>query len=222
MAGDHGAPPAFWRTLRMVNPTIPSVSALGVTYVSSEGGTNWDSTLFERVAERPDEVVYRVRSGVGRAYAVPEVMAPGDDGQILARMSANDFDPRAVAYASAPAVGGTYPGSRGTRIEWIRVDPDTLALSVEAPDRAFVVIADSDVPGWTALLNGQPVPIQRVNLLARGIEVPAGRHRLDLDYVPEGWVRGVALTRAGLLAWILAALAALAWSFLKRRLPRAA
>jgi hypothetical protein len=203
-----------------VNPTIPSISALGVTYVSAEAGTAWDSTLFERVAERPDEVVYRVRSGVGRVYAVPEVMAPGDDGQILSRMSANDFDPRTVAFASAPAAAGTYPGSRGARIEWIRDDPDTLALAVEAPDRAFIVIADSDVPGWTALLDGQTVPIQRVNLLARGIVVPAGRHRLDLHYVPEGWARGVALTRAGLLAWLLAALAAFAWSFLNRRTPR--
>jgi hypothetical protein len=222
MAGDHGAPPAFWRTLRQVSPTLPSVAALGVTYVSAEAGPAWDSTLFERIAERPDEVVYRFRGALGRTYAVPEVVAPGDDGQILARMSANDFDPRTVAYASAPAAAGTYPGSRGARIEWIRDDPDTLALAVEAPDRAFVVIADSDVPGWTARLNGQTVPIQRVNLLARGIVVPAGRHRLDLDYVPEGWVRGVALTRAGLLVWALAALVALAWSFRNRRAPRPA
>jgi len=66
------------------------------------------------------------------------------------------------------------------------------------------------------------VPIQRVNLLARGIVVPAGRHRLDMNYVPEGWTRGVALTRAGLLAWLLAAIAALAWTFLGRRTPRPA
>ena len=84
------------------------------------------------------------------------------------------------------------------------------------------MIADSDVPGWTARLNGQVVPIQRVNLLARGIVVPAGRNRLDMHYVPEGWARGVALTRAGLLAWVLAALAALAWSFLNRRTARPA
>ena len=223
MAGDHGAPLAYWRTLRQVSPTIPSVAALGVTYVSAEAGALWDSTLFEKVAERPDEVVYRFRGALGRVYAVPEVVAPGDDDRILALMSANDFDPRTFAYASAPAAAaGSYPGSRGARIEWIRDDPDTLALSVDAPDRAFVVIADSDVPGWTARLNGQVVPIQRVNLLARGIVVPAGRHRLDLDYVPEGWARGVALTRAGLLAWVLAAIAALAWSFLGRRTPRPA
>jgi len=218
LAGDHGAPPAAWRTLRQVNPTLSSVSALGVSYVSAEpAGAAWDSTLFERLYAGPHEIVYRMREALGRAYAVPQVEAPGGEPQVLARMSANDFHPREVAFASDAAIAGAYPGSRATRLQWLRDDPDTLALAVETPDRAYVVIADSDVPGWTARLDGRIVPIQRTNLLVRGIVVPAGSHRLDLDYVPEGWTRGVTLTRIGLLVWVLAALAALVPWFVRRR-----
>jgi hypothetical protein len=218
LAGDHGAPPSFWLTLRQVNPTISSVLAMGVTYVSAEPGVvTWDSTLFQHMASGPREEVYRIRNPLGRAYAVPQVTAPAGDMQILALMSASDFRPREVAFASDPAVAGAYPGSRGARLRWLRDDPDTLSLAVEAQDRAFVVVADSDVPGWMATIDGQAAQIHRVNQLARGIIVPAGSHRIDMHYVPEGWTRGVASTRVGLLVWMLAAIAALGWSVVKRR-----
>lgn len=217
LAGDHGAPPSFWRTLRQVQPTPGSVSAMGVTYVSAEpGAVVWDSTLFLHVASAPREEVYEIRNALGRAYAVPQVTAPGSEAEILAKMSAPDFKPHEEAFANDPAVAGSYPGSRGTRIGWIRDDPDTLALTVDAPDRAYVVIADSDVPGWTARLDGNAVAIHRTNQLGRGIVVPAGSHRLDLTYVPEGWTRGVLLTRTGLLVWIVAAIAALVMARMRR------
>jgi uncharacterized membrane protein YfhO len=51
------------------------------------------------------------------------------------------------------------------------------------------------------------VAIERTDLLFRGCVVPAGAHRLALDYVPEGWGVARALALAGWLA--PAALAAL-------------
>ena len=81
----------------------------------------------------------------------------------------------------------------------------------------LILIFAVECSGWTARLDGQTVPIRRVNLLGRGLVVPAGTHRLDLHYLPEGWARGVALTRAGLLVWMIAAVLVLAWNFLKRR-----
>jgi hypothetical protein len=32
------------------------------------------------------------------------------------------------------------------------------------------------------------VPIQRADLLFRGVEVPAGSHAIGFDHEPEGWV----------------------------------
>jgi hypothetical protein len=109
---------------------------------------------------------------------------------------------------------------RFCRLQWIRDDPDRLALEVEAPDRAFVVIADADFPGWTCSLDGRPVRIARVNHLVRGVIVPAGLHRLEMHYLPDGWAAGQSTTRAA-LAFALAA--ALGWNAVRSlaRLPAA-
>jgi uncharacterized membrane protein YfhO len=69
-----------------------------------------------------------------------------------------------------------------------------------------VVIADTHFPGWTAKIDGGESSIFRVNYLVRGISVPAGRHRIEMVYVPEGWWYSATATRIGLLTWILGAL----------------
>jgi len=75
------------------------------------------------------------------------------------------------------------------------------------------VIADADFPGWTSSLDGRPLRIARVNHLVRGVIVPAGVHRLEMHYVPEGWAAGQFTTRA---AFAFALVAALAWNAVRR------
>src|SRR5439155_8364705 len=132
------------------------------------------------------------------------VRAPGDERAVLAALGAPGFDPAGVALTSEARAAARYPGSAGCRIRWTRDDPDRLALEIEAPDRAFVVIADAFFPGWAATIDGRPLGIVRVNHLVRGVEVPAGRHAIEMRYEPEGWGPAEATTRAA-LAFELAA-----------------
>jgi uncharacterized membrane protein YfhO len=83
-----------------------------------------------------------------------------------------------------------------------------------------VVVADTQFPGWSATMDGAPVTIHRVNHMVRGVAVPEGRHRLKMVYVPEGWARSVPVTRAGMGAWALAALAWLGIAAARRFRPK--
>jgi uncharacterized membrane protein YfhO len=67
--------------------------------------------------------------------------------------------------------------------------------------------------GWSALLDGQPTPLLRVNLAMRGIFLLPGSHRIVLSYEPPGWRIGIALSALSLL--LLVALLLAAW--LRRR-----
>ena len=40
------------------------------------------------------------------------------------------------------------------------------------------------IPGWIAEIDGKRVPILRADVLFRGVEVPAGRHRVVFRFVP--------------------------------------
>jgi hypothetical protein len=196
------------------------VLALGVTYLGVDPGVRVDPTYYEQVRDG-DQPVYRLRGALGRVYAVPEVVDLGSDTRVLAGMQTAGFDPSRVALTRDPAAAGIYPGSARSRTQWIEDGPDRLALDIEAPAPAFLVVADSNFPGWTATLDGRWVPIHLVNHLLRGVAVPAGRHRLAMAYEPEGWRAGATSTRAALLMWMVLAVEVGVWMVKARRRLRA-
>jgi hypothetical protein len=75
-----------------------------------------------------------------------------------------------------------------------------VVIETEAASPALLVLADLHYPGWTAAVDGEPVPIHRVNYLMRGVEVPAGRHEVAFRYAPRSVHVGAVASAAGLLA----------------------
>jgi uncharacterized membrane protein YfhO len=63
--------------------------------------------------------------------------------------------------------------------------------------------------GWSALLDGQPTPLLRVNLAMRGVFLLPGSHRIVFSYQPPGWRIGIALSTLSLL--LLVALLLAGW-----------
>ena len=217
LGGGHSAAPAVWRAGGALLRSYAGLEALGVTYVSFAPGAGFDPARFEQVRQAPGEVVCRVRGALGRVFAVPRVAAAGNDVAMVQRMIAPDFDPRLVAFSNDATAAGDYPGSARCALRWAEDEPDQVAFEADAPDRAFVVLADTFFPGWTADVDGRAAPLFRVNQLTRGIALPAGRHRVTMRYVPEGWGATVPITRAAMLAWLAAALELAVWTTLARR-----
>jgi hypothetical protein len=211
LGGTHGAPPALWRRMGDITKSYGAMCALGVAYMSADPGPSWGERDYEPFFHGPRENVYRLRGALGRVYAVPEVVEPGNDIAVIAAMMEPDFDPAQIAFASDAGAAGEYPGALQCRIGWIADDPDHVALESESTDRAFVVLADGWFPGWHARVDGAEVPIHRVNQLLRGVIVGAGRHRIEMTFEPRGWAAGVRLTRGGLLALLILAAAWGAW-----------
>jgi hypothetical protein len=144
---------------------------------------------------------------LARAFAVARVRGLADQAGVIAALR----DPAWAADSTAFIIGEAareFPGSAALAIDWERDDPDHAALRLRAPAPAYLVIADGFFPGWSARLDGRPVAIERTDLVFRGVVVPAGAHRLTLDYVPEGWglARGLALA-----GWLAAAALAALW-----------
>ena len=214
--GEHGTPPRSWRGLDLLQ-SPEALRALGVTYVSTRSHSVVDTTGLVRVATGDDEIVYRFPNALGRAYAVPYVIAVANDSVAVARMLSPEFSPGRDAYSTDREAAGEYPGSGSLAVRWRRDEPDTLALDLRAPARAFVVVADTWFPGWTARLDGREVPIRRVNGGVRGIEVPAGDHALVMTFEPGGWAESLPITRAAMGSWALAAMAVAAGIARSRR-----
>ena len=99
--------------------------------------------------------------------------------------------PRAHFASGAGRVAVRYPTDR------------TVVLDAESRDGGVVVLHDTYAAGWTATVGGRETEIIPVNILSRGVMVPAGRHRIEMRYTPPGFHDAVALSAASILGLVL-------------------
>jgi hypothetical protein len=62
--------------------------------------------------------------------------------------------------------------------------PNAVTLEVESDRPGVVVLHDIHYPGWEVTVDGERKPVLRANLLFRGVEVGAGRHRIEFRFRP--------------------------------------
>ncbi|HSL81459.1 MAG TPA: YfhO family protein [Thermoanaerobaculia bacterium] len=79
-------------------------------------------------------------------------------------------------------------------------EPPRGATPIEEPSRGatLLVVAETWDPGWRARVDGEPAPVEAVDGVLLGVRVKGGAGRLVLEYRPEGFGWGVALSVLGL------------------------
>jgi uncharacterized membrane protein YfhO len=81
--------------------------------------------------------------------------------------------------------------------------PERIELRVEAASDAWLVLSDAYYPGWQATVNGEPVKIERADVLFRAVPIRPGSQRVALIFRP-GTVRvGVLVSGISLLCWLV-------------------
>jgi hypothetical protein len=193
-------PQAVWFN-RVDDPTAPFLSFLNVRWVlvplDSGVPPGW-KVLSEgdgtRLLENP--------GALERAF-VPRHLrrAESEESQRQILHSITDFGEQGVVAGKASA--GWIPNGRaGVRIESYR--PQRIVLSVDAQSDAIVGTSIPRWPGWRLDLDGRSVPLLAYNRAFVGFEVPAGRRRAVLRYLPEGFVVGAAISGLTVLACLIA------------------
>ena len=181
------------RSTSLEHPLFDALSvgaAVGAGGLTASGWTALETDGFR--LWRNVEALPRVRlTPAGRGVS-PEEM----DRVIRAA----DLDPRReVLWIGAGVHGGPGEGPPGTvRIE--REGRNGLAVRVELAREAVLVVADSHAPGWVARVNGEEAEILPAWGLVRALRLPAGAHRVEMDYTPPGFRLGLLLAALGALA----------------------
>jgi uncharacterized membrane protein YfhO len=85
---------------------------------------------------------------------------------------------------------------------------ERISFQTEAPAASLVVISQAYYPAWKAYVDGRPTRIWRANYAFQALQVPAGRHQVQLCYEDKRLLIGSVLSSLGLLAclclWLLA------------------
>lgn len=202
---------------------------------------------FERVFEGPPQV-YRWGGEAPRAWVAADARIV-DDEEALRLLSDPAFDVRGVALLAAPfpgaaararpvgseasASGGpgagdgrSKAGAEGRRpraavggVRYLGYAPNTLEAEVVASAPGYAVFSEPYHPYWQATVDGRPTPVARADLAFRAVPVPAGTHRVRLEYRPRAFERA-RLVSLGALAAGLGYAAASAWNVRRRRRVR--
>jgi hypothetical protein len=149
-------------------------------------------------------VIQRNPAALPRAYVVPRAEIVQDEpAMILSRF--RSADPRLAVLMSHDPLAGV-PLDRRQHfipVTWLSHDPDRPMIEVTTDAPGLLVMADTWLPGWSALVDGRPATIYRGNHAQRVIPLEQpGRHMIILRYCPPGLELGGFVTAMSGLAWV--------------------
>lgn len=69
----------------------------------------------------------------------------------------------------------------------LRDEANAVTIEVNAARDSWLILADTDYPGWTATIDGEPAYMYRANLAYRAVQLETGAHTVRFEYRP-GWL----------------------------------
>ncbi|MEM9776540.1 MAG: YfhO family protein, partial [Chloroflexota bacterium] len=184
------------------DPRSKAYDVLGVTHVVSESGLEQftsgkrglnlvDQINITRVYVRPTRLPYARL--VGHAEAVDSTET------LYLRLHDSGFDPaETLLVLNDPACQLSGSATEG-RINIVKREARLLRLAVEVDQPAYLVIAETNFPGWYATVDGSPVQIEQAYGAIQAICVPAGQSKIELAFRPMIFAWGGALSALGLI-----------------------
>jgi hypothetical protein len=142
--------------------------------------------------------IYRLNNASPRVYVANRLM-PVNSGEVLDQEELPEFDRTREALLdeeSLPLVesfllrngligasdgGAAAPAGKARIVSYQR---NSVEIEVETDRAGVLVLHDLYYPGWQVSVNGERRPVLRTNLLFRGVEVSAGRHRIVFEFRP--------------------------------------
>jgi hypothetical protein len=156
----------------------------------------WDAQLkvFENAEVMPRAFV---------AYTARLAKSSTEEAALVAR---SDFDPhREIVVSAVTARGQPIPppelenrGRLPTPARLLAHTRHRVVLEAVAQAPGVLVLADAFYPGWTATVDGRPVPIMPVDLALRGVPLGPGSHRVEMTYRDPSLRLGLWLSLLGL------------------------
>lgn len=177
------------------HPTL--LNLLGVRYLLSKGSLDYDWCTL--VHQEGEVHVYRTSSedflaSSTQMLSETEADSLPDAADREAKLGDALIVPDEVATAHE---GESFSAS--VRTETGKTTPSSLEATVSSAADALVCIPVPNTSGWSVTIDEQETETFRADYGFIGVIVPAGEHRLEASYIPDGLGAGAALTAAGVL-----------------------
>ena len=153
---------------------------------------NMLNTKYFIIPENNTPRVMRNHGAMGNAWFVDTVkFVNSADEEILAL---NSFNPRETAFAdkqfqsNIPQNVINTSADSSAYMKLLTYAPNKLTYEAQVSSNKLAVLSEIYYPhGWHAYINGEEVPIVRVNYILRALAIPAGKHNIELVFDPQSY-----------------------------------
>jgi membrane protein YfhO len=202
--------PDFLKQTLLIHRVVPNLlRTYGVTHVLSpfvEQGVS-----LPLVAHPGHAYVYRI-DDAARVRVVQAATAVATDREAIEHLLDARFDPNKEILlhdTSGPlhptaAEAARIPMAPLTNSATVAYEDSThVVIDAQSGADAFLLVADTYYPGWSAEVDGRPTRVYRANVSVRGITLPRGHHQVRFEYHPPRFFTGLLITCAAIAALIL-------------------
>ncbi len=181
--------------------------------------TRWRETVIQRDPARPyaDYRIFENLRALPRVWLAEKTKIAWEGDQlklIRGQIIDAEFDPRQVVLVDPEsATKITLPPEKGTAnaiessASIISRTPTRLLIETNASQTSLLVLSEMYYPGWMVKVDSIESGLLRVNYNLRGVQVPEGKHLVEMRYQPESTTKGAiislmtALGLLGILVW---------------------
>ena len=154
-------------------------------------------------------------AALGRLYGVSYVVepagTPGPRGGVFDKVVGGEdlyrIPNSGVATLTPLGADGRTPSDNaiGTPVTVTHPDPSSWRVVSHAADRRVLRLRLTNVPGWHASIDGRSVPLRSFAGVMLQVDVPAGRHTIDLYYWPAAFTAGLVVAGVAIVGLVGAA-----------------
>ena len=173
---------------------------MDVGVVASPASLDW-----EMVTGTETVTFYRAPLAPQRVWMVYSTLTVPDENAALEAITAPNFDP------AAEIILEPNPRASERACPAAVHSPNTVRIPVALPQPGWVLLADTDYPGWEADVDGVPTPVWRADYAFRAVAVEAGEHTVTFCYRPRAFKLGWQISAVAMLVWLGA------WLYASRR-----
>ena len=122
----------------------------------------------------------------GNAWFVDKLTYVDNANQEIERIGKMNLRTEAVADKKfKQELGEAVAQDHSSVVTLQKYEPNQLTYQVESSKGGVVVFSEIYYPEWTATVDGEEVPVGRVNYILRAIQVKPGKHTVVLSFFPK-------------------------------------
>lgn len=135
----------------------------------------------------------------GNAWFVKNIKTVASaDSEIVALYGINTKREAVIQEKNKGGVAIANSYSNDGKITLLSYKPNDLVYETESKDKGFAVFSEIYYPkGWNAYVDGNLTPHACVNYVLRGMELPAGKHKVEFKFEPQTYKTGNTLAMIG-------------------------